>query len=198
MVALADLRPADLFANPPGTWYTKYLCQLQGSKTFHWGLWVDPPNNIITEAIGKGSTVDIFPYAESYIYRIKAAQNITEQDILNAIAQFGRSGYSFSDDLQTAWAFILDYWLPLYPNEGPPVPSFLPGWPSSWGTPVDYSFSKPFNAPLNCMEYAVSICQLLGYQILPPGEIVVEKNLENSPLLDYLGVLQVPQGTPGY
>jgi hypothetical protein len=68
--------------------------------------------------------------------------------------------------------------------------SFLPGWPWSWGTPTDYAFTKPFNAPLNCMEYAVLICHILGYDILPQGEIVVEKNLENSPNLEYLGILE--------
>jgi hypothetical protein len=195
LLTLSDIQPCDLFGNPPGVWYTEYLCQLQGCRTFHWGLWLDPPNSIITETIGKGSTVDLFHYASTYVYRIKAAQNVTESQILYAISQFGLTQYSFSDNLQTAWTFIANYWLPLYITEGPPVPSFLPGWPWNWTTPEDYSLSKPLNSSMNCMEYVVSICKLLGYQILPAGQIVIEKNLENSPYLEYLGIYNAPGQT---
>ena len=198
ILSLADLQPGDLFGNPPGVWYTKEICRLQGSQTFHWGLWISPPDRVITESIGKGTAITRYDYAQSYIYRIKALQNVSVQDILNAIADYGRSTYGMSENLSTVYRYLLDYWLPQYPWEGPPVPSFLPGWPSSWATPTDYSFSKPFNTPVNCIEYVTLIAERLGYEILPPGEIVVEKNLENSPLLDYLGILQIPQGTPSY
>ena len=190
VLSLSDLQPGDLFGNLPGVWYTKYLCQLENCVTFHWGMWLNPSENIITETIGKGSTVALYHYPKSYCYRIKAAQGITQQEILNAVAQFGLTGYSISDDFQTAFTFIANYWLPLYITEGPPVPSWLPGWPWDWTTPEDYSFTKPLNAPMNCMEYTVSICQLLGYQVIPQGQIVVEKNLENSPYLEYIGVYQ--------
>jgi hypothetical protein len=193
-ITLNDLKPGDLFGNPPGVWWTQEICRLQGSKTFHWGIFVDPQNRIITESIGKGTAVtryDIYP--QSHVYRIKAAQNITSQDILNAIADYGRSTYNMGENFSTAWNYLLDSWLPLYPWEGPPVPSWFPGWPWNTAVKTAYTFTKPFNTPVNCILYVALITQQLGYQILPEGDLVIEVNMENSPYLEYLGLLELPE-----
>ncbi|MBA7480419.1 hypothetical protein ES707_15873 [subsurface metagenome] len=189
MLTLTDIQPADLFETPPSAWFTKEITRLQEAKGFHWGMFVAPQSLIATESIEKGTALTRYEYATSYIYRIKALQNVSTGDILCAIADYGRSTYGMSENFLTAFNYLVNYWLPQYPWEGPPVPSFLPGWP---GTPdIDKSFTKPLNAPVNCIQYIVLIAHRLGYDILLPGQLVIQKNLENSPYLEYLGVLEI-------
>lgn len=188
MLALSDLQPGDLFANRPVDWLTRYLVQLEGAKTFHWGMFVSPPEFIITESIQKGTAITRYNYPFSYIYRIKDLQNVSVDDILNAIADYGRSTYNMGENFVTGFNYAVNYWLPQYPWEGPPVPSWLPGWP---GSPVvDKGFTKPLNASVNCIQYITLIAQRLGYNILPMWQLVIQKTLENSPYLEYLGEFQ--------
>jgi hypothetical protein len=196
VVTLADLRPGDLFETPPSAWHTKEIARLQGARGFHWGMIISPENLIATESIEKGTAITRYEYQQAYIYRIKALNNVSTDDILNAIAYYGRSTYGMGENFDTAFKYLVAYWLPQYPWEGPPLPSWAPGWP---GLPeVDKSFTKPLNAPVNCIQYITLIAQKLGYVILPEGQLVVEVNLENSPYLEYLGVLELPEGGPGY
>ncbi len=197
MVALADIRPADLFGNPPGAWFTKEISRLQGSETFHWGMWVRPQDLVVTESIDKGTAITRYNYSASHIYRIRALQDVSTEDILNAIADYGRSTYGMSENFSTASQFLLAYYAPQYIWEGPPVPSFLPGWPWRKDTVLQKTFSKPLNAPVNCIQYVTLLSRRLGYEILPEGDLVVEINLENSPLLEYLGILEM-EGSEGY
>ena len=119
MVALADLRPGDLFENPPGVWWTQEITRLQGAQGFHWGMFVDPVDLIATESIGKGTAITRYNYARSFIYRIKDLPTPTVDQVINAVADYGRSTYNMGENITTAWNFILDSWLPQYPWDLP-------------------------------------------------------------------------------
>jgi hypothetical protein len=189
MVTTADLATGDLFEIPPDSFITNLLCGVSQSQGLHWGMLVQPgdPYWISTECVGKGVSLTQFNYKRSYIYRIKGLTDLDPNELLNIIAEYGLTTYGYSDDFTIALSTIVRYGFPMYPWEGPPLPSFFPGWP---GTPVtDLGLTKPDPVPINCIHYVDLLAAQLGYFLVPPGGILIPSQLEKSPYLDYLGEL---------
>lgn len=163
---MIDVKPGDLFAIPPTSWWTKLLCKIVGAKTFHWGVIVtrDGGSFIISESIGKGLAVTRLDYEKAYIYRIKELKKLSFRDVLRIHSLYGAYRYDWDVAFKTAAWWLLKHYLGI----------IIP---------------RHHDKEVNCQEWVCLFSSELGVSIVPADAFPMCTNLENSPHLEYLGLL---------
>lgn len=154
------IEPGDIFATPPASWWSKWLCEIIGAKTFHWGMLVKQDNDgwIITESIGKGVALTRFDYDNAYIYRIKDLGEVSSDDLISIISYYGAYKYDWDVPLKTALWWMLKHYFGI----------IIPRWRDK---------------EVNCQEWVCLIANELGVKIIPDDEYPMCTNLEKSPFL---------------
>lgn len=157
------IKPGDLFATPPGSWWARKLCKLIGAKTFHWGMFVNEDGDswITTESKGKGTTITRFAYPCAYIYRVKGVR-ISPKRIISIHSYYGEWKYDWDVPLKTALWWFLKHYI------GVIIPRYK-------------------DKEVNCQEWVCLLASELGVKIIPDNEYPMCANLEHSPFLEYLG-----------
>ncbi len=166
------LEPADLFATPPGVWWTKWICKIIGAQTFHWGMLVMPDGDdwVTSESIGKGTTISRLGGRKAFIYRVKALSHIEVEpkEIFAIHSQYGEWKYDWEVIFLTGIWWLCRHYL------GKVLPVVR-------------------DKKVNCQEWIVLLATLLGVvnnlviKLIPDDEYPMCTNLENSPYLEYIG-----------
>ena len=161
---IEDVKTADLFAIPPDTWWTKWVCRVAGAKTFHWGMFIaeDDKGWVITESISKGVALTRFNYLRAYVYRIKDIEEVNWKSLISVVADYGDYPYDWEVAFRTAIWWLFKHYL------GKVIPVVK-------------------DKAVNCQEWVVLIAYELGVKIIPDGEYPMCINLENSPYLECIG-----------
>jgi hypothetical protein len=161
---LEDIKTADLFATPPNTWWERWICQILGARTFHWGMFVakDDRGWIITESIPKGTTLTRFTYPNAYIYRIKGIGKIDPMRIISIHADYGELPYDWQVAFWTAIWWLCKHYLGIV-------------------------IRVIKDSAVNCQEWVCLLAYELGVKLIPDDEYPDCLNLENSQYLEYLG-----------
>lgn len=163
---LLDIRPGDLFATPPSSWWGELICKIIKARTFHWGCFLmrDDDGWVITESIGKGVAVTRFNYRDALIYRIKKLR-VSFVDVLSTASYYGSWRYDWDVAFKTATWWLLKHYL------GKLIPRYR-------------------DKEVNCQEYVCLLARKMGFAIIEKGEYPMSINLENSTALEYLGEIK--------
>ena len=164
---MIELRNGDLAGIPPTSWYSKLLCNILQSKTFHWCMIIgkDRDGYICSESLGKGTSVTRFVYPKAYIYRIKKLKHEPETYKLVSFHSWrGEASYDYVVNYLTAIWFLFKHYLKLV-------------------LPVVK------NHKFNCQEWVVYMAYCLGVEIISEAEYPYCINLEKSSELEHLGEL---------
>ena len=157
------LKPGDLFATPPSSWWARLVCRTIGAKTFHWGMFIVEDNDgwIITESLGKGVALTRFDYEKAYLYRIKGL-DVTPDRLITLISHYGVYRYDWDVPFKTALWWLAKHYLG----------KTIPRW---------------HDKEVNCQEWICLLSKELDCEIIGENEYPMCTNLENSPKLRYLG-----------
>ena len=165
---LNEVKTADLFAVPPGSWWARRVCQIIGAKTFHWGMFIaeDDSGWIVTESLsGKGVTLSRFDYPMAYIYRMKKIKEVNWQKLISLVADYGPYPYDWEVAFRTAIWWLLRHYL---------------------GKAIRVIKDRV----VNCQEWVVLVACELGVRVIADDEYPMCTNLENSPYLEELGEVE--------
>lgn len=159
-----EIRVGNLFATPPGSWWSKLVCRLLGAKTFHWGMIIDGDEDgwQITESIGKGVALTRLTYPWAYIYRIKGLE-VRSQQIIKIHSHYGEWRYDWDVPVKTAIWWLAKHYF------GKIIPRY-------------------HDKEVNCQEWVALLASELGVKIIPDDVYPMCTNLENSPHLELVGV----------
>ncbi len=161
------IRRADLFGIPPHTWWQKMMLRIIGGKTFHWGIFIASEDNdwIVSESIGKGTAITKFGNRTAFVYRMKALNyEPTLGNLIEIHARYGDYPYDWEVNLKTGIWWLLKHY---------------------FGKVLPVIHDKE----VNCQEWVCLMAKELGIKIIPDDQYPMSVNLENSPQLEYLGVL---------
>jgi hypothetical protein len=173
-----NLRPAYLFETPAKGPLEKWCCRLMGAGGFHWGMLVIPDLEgwICTESIGKGTAVTRFEYPIAFIYRIKSLDLADPKAIISAHSKYGDFSYGWADNFRTALWWLTRHYLHK-------ITRYIPD-------NLHLNFLK-VDKNVNCVRWVNMLAVELGSKsLVPENEYETPASLEQSPLLEYLGVLK--------
>lgn len=159
------IRNGDLAGIPPSEWLAKLICKILKARTFHWLMVIgsDKDGYITSESLGKGTAVSRFVYPIAHIYRIRKLRHEPETSRLLSFHSWrGEAVYDMQVNfLATLW-FLLKHYLKIV------IPVIK-------------------NHTYNCQEWVIYLASCLGVKLIPEDQYPYCINLENSPMLEYLG-----------
>lgn len=158
---LENIKPGDLGATPPSSWWTRLICQAIGARTFHWFMFIakDGDDWVTTESTGKGTAISRLGDRKAFIYRIKGLPQVDPAKIIAIHSQYGEWKYDWEVIFLTGIWWLCRHYL------GKILPVVR-------------------DKKVNCQEWVVLLATELGVKIIPDDEYPMCTNLENSPLLD--------------
>lgn len=161
-----ELHAGYLAATPPGAWWARWICRILKAKTFHWFMLVGPDGNdwITSESIGKGTTISRLGGRKAFIYKIKELYLVAPMRIVGIHSEYGEWPYDWQVIFRTAIWWLFKHYL------GKVIPVI-------------------HDKAVNCQEWVVLLATELGVKIIPDDQYPMCTNLENSPHLEYLGVV---------
>lgn len=161
------LRPMDLFGIPPLGWPAEEICRIIGAHTFHYGVFVEPGKHgwITSESLGKGTSISRFVYPKAYVYRIRGLGAVKPHDIYSVHAEYGDLPYNWEVNYRTAvWWLAREYLHRRLPVSNAP--------------------------PYNCVGWVCCLSYEFGFKLIPDDEYATPFNLEHSPMLEYIGMIE--------
>lgn len=153
-----------LFGVPPKAWWTRWMCSIMGSDTFHWGLLIKPDKGdyITSESQGKGTTISRLDGRQVRFYRVKGVR-VNTSKLISIHSEYGELPYSWDTNLRTAIWFIAKHYfhkiLPVVKDTD----------------------------DVNCVSWVCLVANELGVKLIPDDEYATPAALENSNRLEYIG-----------
>lgn len=167
ILTINDVKTAYLGATPPEGWWTKLICRILGAKTFHWFIFVvqDDKGWIISESVGKGTSLDYLIDDKVYVYRIREVRQVNPMRLISIHAEYGQLPYDWQVILLTGLWWLCKHLL------GKIIPVI-------------------HDKAVNCQEWVCLVAHELGVHIIPDDQYPDCVNLEHSPHLEYIGILK--------
>jgi len=165
---MLDIKPGDLFATPPNGWLSKMICKRLGAKTFHWGIILAECENkdfITSESTSKkGTSVSRLAGRKARIYRLMGIYGVTPLHLVAIHSEYGELPYDWQVGFWTGlWWLLKSYFKVILPVRK--------------------------DNKVNCQEWVCLVANELGVHLTPDDEYPICTNLENSPYLQDMGVI---------
>lgn len=160
-----EIKNGDLVGIPPSGFIAKLVCKILHAQTFHWGMVIgkDKDGYIVSESLGKGTSITRFRYPNAYIYRIKGLKHTPDMyRLISYHSWFGNMPYDMQVNFLSALWFILKHYLKIV------IPVIK-------------------NHTFNCQEWICYLADCLRVKIIPDDQYPYCINIEKSDKLEYIG-----------
>lgn len=166
---LDEIKKGDIFGQPPDNWWERWACRVQGARFFHFGWFVNPiveDGQIVdwatSEAISTGVDMTRLDGRRVGVMRIIVLPEPSLSELVTIHSDYGDLPYNWEVNFLTAIWYVAKHYL---------------------GKTIRVIKTHG----LNCIGWVVCYGVERKVQLIPPNQYVTEAALESSPLIEYIG-----------